>query len=277
MHLRIQRDDQLVAVALGAELRLRQRDLRDLLQLRHDALTAAADHHALVDGAPERALVGQRLLVSALDELEPVRLVVAEHQIEQLDRRTPAVERRDQWLLDADHAVHAAAVAPALEVVRRRQVPARARRRLVVVEAQVNAVFDLGERAREGDVARARVGRVAAQDQQRVDRVGAGRERLERREILAGVVGHRIFDVEDGARDVAEQHVQAVHDGVHFGRLLRSGDDQRAADVADQLLDDRVEELLGLRVLEERRVGGGLRRSLLGQGLGAWADLEASR
>ena len=61
------------------------------------------------------------------------------HRGQHFVRRLAAVERRDERLHDRDSAVVAARVAPRLQEVRLRNLPVAQRRRLVVVEAQVDA------------------------------------------------------------------------------------------------------------------------------------------
>ena len=65
----------------------------------------------------------------------------------------------------SDRAVVGAGVAPGFERMGLRDVPEAARRRLVVVEAEVDAERHLRQRLGEAEVGGRRVGRVAAQDQ----------------------------------------------------------------------------------------------------------------
>ena len=87
-------------------------------------------------------------------------------------RRLAAVERRDQRLHDAHRAVVGAHVAPRFEEVRFRNVPVTERRGLVLVETEVRAHGDLLQRLVELQIDRRRVDRIAAEDEQELDRAG---------------------------------------------------------------------------------------------------------
>src|SRR4029450_8029563 len=104
--------------------------------------------------------------------------------------------------------------------------------RLVEVQADVDGkpLLDrggqlAGQQLGDGHVARGGVRRVAAEDQQRVDRaVADGRLQLfERLGAVGEVLGHRLGE-QARAADVAEVGVDGVDDRVDDGRLAVAGD-----------------------------------------------------
>ena len=76
-------------------------------------------------------------------------LLAAGEQPQHLDGADAAEQRGDQRLDHAGGAVDRPRVAPALQVVRLRQVPAGDRRRLVPLHSEVDPLLDLSGGARE--------------------------------------------------------------------------------------------------------------------------------
>ena len=161
-----------------------------------------------------------------------------------LDKALRAVERLDQGLHDARRAIGGAGVAPALEEVGERHVPAREATRFVPVGADV----DDGARAAqvlegrcEVEVGGSAVGGVGAQDQKTVDRAFVDRRRQSGQVPFARTAAVGCPVVRHRRAGVAERRVQGVHGGVDSRRLTVAGDDQAGAAVGDQVLRQRVD------------------------------------
>ncbi len=208
----------------------------------------------LAEGAARRhgAAVPVRL-PEALDDLER-GLGLAGERGDHFVRRTALVERLDQRLAHRHRAVGGAGVAPRLEVVRLRDVPLAVDGGLVAVQAEMDGERHLAHGRRELQIGRRREHRVGAEDHQ--DRDGAGvhlADQIAQPGQAFARVGLRRLRVDDGGADVAERGVHRVRQHVDSGRLAIAGDDQRAAAMRLQILDDLGGEA-GRRL---RRLAGG--------------------
>ena len=124
---------------------------------------------------------------------------------QKLVHRSALIQGRDQRLNDARGAVERAGIAPALQLVRQRQMPVTVERRLSVVQTQMRAEPHLLKPVGKAQIGRRVVHRIAAEDQQRVDRPGVviAAQRGER--FAAGIrIGHIWIDKVDRLADVAE-------------------------------------------------------------------------
>ena len=138
-----------------------RRGLRAAGRRRAQSSRLRAERRAVDDTFAQRRLQERREIAATLrvpvriDEVASAARDVAGKRGEQLERRFAVVERRDAWLLQRDAAVEAAQVAPALERVRRGDLPLAGARRLVDVQPVVDAKRDLRERRRRTEDRRA--------------------------------------------------------------------------------------------------------------------------
>ncbi len=197
-----------------------------------------------------------------LASLELDRLDRAGHQLE---LRAAAPQRVDQRLAQRDGAVPGQAIAPGLEEVGPRQVPGRGLGGLVAIDRQVDPLLGLGVGLGEAEVDRGVVDRVAAEHQHGVDLAGV--ELIGDCLQLAEGVGLGGRQHLDGAAEVAEQLVEALHPGVDPGRLGRAAGDQARAAVGGEVLGQRRQEVVGAVAAEVAAVGsvGQLEPVLRGQ------------
>ncbi len=166
---------------------------------------------------------------------------------EQLVSRLAAVERCDEWLNDCCRAVERAGIAPGFEKVRLRHVPMAQRRRLIVVQAEMNAQRDLAQRIGELEIHGRGVDRVPTQDDEHFDHSGVHvRDQVSQRQHLIDRLSLDWIGVHDRPTDVPKGLVHRVGDRVHDRRLAVASDDQtRAASGSEVLCDRRDPE--GLR------------------------------
>ncbi len=139
-----------------------------------------------------------------------------------------------------DGAVVGARITPALERVSIRNVPVTQVRGLVDVEPVVHRQRHLREAFRELQIGRGREHRVAAEDDQQFDRAGVHRGgQVDQRGML---ILRRRFDrqpVGHRRADIAERLVHRMRHGMHRGRLILAGDDQRRAAMCLKILGYR--------------------------------------
>ena len=199
-----------------------------------------------VVGARRRRAARRRLAPVAAQQGAAVAQAVGGEQGVQLGRRAAVVERRDGRLQQRRAAVVGERVAPALLVVRERQVPVAQRRRLVGVEAGVDAQPGAAERLRHAERGGRLVGRVGADDDERADRAGVERPRqLGQSAGAGGGVGR--LDQLEGAADGAEPQVEGERVGVRRRRQAAAGEHQRVG-------AGGLQRLHGAAL--ERRLGG---------------------
>ena len=114
------------------------------------------------------------------------------------------------------------------------------RRRLVVVQAEVDAELHLAHRVGERQIGRRGVDRIAADDDEQIDLAGVhvGDEIAQRRELIDRLGFDRV-GVDDRLADVAERLVHRVRERVDDRRLAVAGDDEARSAVRLQILGDR--------------------------------------
>ena len=163
------------------------------------------------------------------------------HGRQKLVRRLAAVQRRDERLHDRRGPVEGARVAPALEKMRLGDVPLAQRRRLVVVQAQLNTERDVVHRVSKSQIDRRAVDRVAADDEEHVDAAGlhVGDEVRQRLKLIDGS-GFDGIGVDDGPAVVAEPLVDGMRDRMNDGGLMLAGEDEARASMRGQIADDGV-------------------------------------
>jgi len=177
-------------------------------------------------------------------------------------------ELSNERLDDAGRAVEGAGVAPRLQVVPLRDVPHALARGGVHREAQMNRRGDVSQVAGERHVGGGGVGRVAAQDGERVHLAGGHvvGQRAQGRVMVLGSGLHRL-DVFDRRAHRAQRFVHPVDQRVHRGRHCGAGGDERGAPVGLQVACERVYPLGAVR-----REIGRLLPPLQPQPLGNGAD-----
>ncbi len=217
-----------------------------------------------------RARTGHARGVRLLEELVGAAIEPAGEGAEQLAALHAVEERRHERLLDGDRAVGVRGIAPGLELVRRRQVPARVRRGLVLELCVVDDVRDLAQRLAELEIRRRGVDRVPGGDDERVDlALVRGRDDL-------GERGRAALGVEQGGLFVThrarlEARVHRSDEGVHLRGLAGTREHHRGAAARREILGDGLDPLVALPAAREtgqlpRRLGRELGVERGGQG-----------
>ena len=152
--------------------------------------------------------------------------------------RLAFVKRSDQGLLDRGRAVERPEVAPRFQAVGFWDVPVAEPGGLVVVEAQMNSQLGLlgCQQPGEIEVGRRVKGRVASQDQQRLD--GAGLDISGQIAERADLVGRACVGSREELNrftDVAQGVIDQVGERMNLGRLGFAGDDQALTPVRLQV------------------------------------------
>ena len=168
-------------------------------------------------------------------------ILAARQQPQQLNRRSTAEQREDEGLDDAEWASSRARVAPRFEVVRPRDMPLRLRGGFIDGVPERDRVWDLRHGRGEVEIGRSIEHRIAAQDDERLNRapLHRGDERGQRlharkRRVLCLVVGDRLTCV-------AEIRVQGADRGVDGRGLAFPGDNQPLAAVRQEVLRKGVD------------------------------------
>ncbi len=198
------------------------------------------------DGPRRGVRVGGRPVV--LDDLHRPAITLRREQCQHLLRRPPLVERGDQRLHQRDGAVVGAVVSPALERVRRRQIPVRERRGLVDVLAVVGDERHLRHPLGEPQVRRRGEDRVAAEDHEHFHLTGVHRrgELRDRREAIHGTSLDGGGGVGDRRAGVAQRFVHRASELVHGRRLILARHDEAAAAVRLKVFGGGGDELRDL-------------------------------
>ena len=144
------------------------------------------------------------------------------------DGRASFVERRNLGLQDGGGAIGGAGVAPGLHRMGKRQVPFGGRRSFVHVGTQIDRGGHLGNGGAEVEVDRGCVGRIAAQDYQRIHLTGANLLR-QLSNALGGLKDR--FRKSNRRANIAERLIHQVSQGVNLRTLHRAGCDDRPAGV----------------------------------------------
>jgi hypothetical protein len=191
---------------------------------------------------PAAAIVGARPVV--LDDVVRAAVGLGGEDAEHLVGRAPLVERRDERLRERHRAVERAGVPPALERVRRRDVPVRQVRGFVHVGAVVGDEGDPREALGKPEIDRRGEHRVAAEDHEQLDLPGVHRsDQLVERGRLVGRLRLDGGAVGDRRADVAERLVHRVGQRVDRRRLVLAGDDGRPAAVRLEIARHRSDPL----------------------------------
>ena len=142
--------------------------------------------------------------------------------------RAPVVERSDLGLQDGGGAIGGAGVAPSLHRVGERQMPLGGRGGFIHIGPQIDRGGHLRNGSGEVEVDRGRVGRIAAQDYQRIHL--AGGNLLSQFPNALGRLEDR-FRESNRRADIAERLVHQVSQGVNLRALHGAGGDDRLAGV----------------------------------------------
>ncbi len=148
------------------------------------------------------------------------RIDPAAQHLEDLMRAAAAIKRRDQRLDQRDRAVDRAPVAPALERMGERQVPAAGLRGLVGMKPGMDAHAHARQQLGKFQIAGRGIDRIAIQDQERIDAA---------RRHVPGKIGERAgvrrpigdgLAVPDGGAAVPEPVVDLCRQRLHDGRQM---------------------------------------------------------
>ena len=168
-------------------------------------------------------------------------ILVPDHQPQHFNRGSSAEQRKDQRLDDAERASNRARVSPRFEVVRAGNMPLRLGGCFVDRVPERDRVRDLRHGRGEVEIGGGIEHRIAAQDDERLDRarLHRGDERGQRaharkRRVLRLVVADRLAGV-------AEMRVQRADRGVDGRGLALSGHDQPLAAVRQKVLGKGVD------------------------------------
>ncbi len=168
-------------------------------------------------------------------------ILASDHQPQHFDGASSAEQREDQRLDDAECASNRARVSPRFEVVSAGDMPLRLGRCFVDRVPECDRVRDLRHRRGEVEIGGGIEHRIAAQDDQRLDRaaIHRGHQRGQRaharkRRVLRLVVADRLAGV-------AERRVQGTDRGVDGRGLALPGHDQPLAAVRQKVLGQGVD------------------------------------
>ena len=185
-------------------------------------------------GLPHDVVAGAFLLRRRRDHRARINLVPC-HQSQHFDGRSSAEQRKDQRLDDAERAANRARVSPRFEVMRTRDVPLHPGRCFVDRVPERDRVRYFRQRRGEVEIRRGIEDRIAAQDDERLDRASLhrGDERGQRahagkRRILRLVIADR-------RPRVAKMAIQGAHGGVDRRGLAFPGDDQPLAAIRQKI------------------------------------------
>ena len=168
-------------------------------------------------------------------------ILASDHQPQHFDGGSSAEQREDQRLDDAERASNRARVSPRFEVVRAGDMPLRLGGCFVDRVPERDRVRDLRHRRGEVEIGGGIEHRIAAQDDERLDRapLHRGDQRGQRaharkRRVLRLVVADRLAGV-------AERRVQGADRGVDGRGLALPGHDQPLAAVRQKVLGKGVD------------------------------------
>ena len=168
-------------------------------------------------------------------------LLASDHEPQQFDRAAPPVERQDQRLDDTHGSANRARVSPRFEEMRAGNMPLSFGCGFVNRVGERDRVRHFRQRAGKVEIGRSIEHRVAAQDDERLDR--ACLHRRDERGQRARTGQRRIlhFVVADRRSVVAKMSVQGADRGVDGRGLAIAGNDQPLAAIREEVLGERVE------------------------------------
>ena len=164
--------------------------------------------------------------------------------------RNSAEKRQNHRLHRHHRAIRGAGVTPGLKVVRRREIRARQRGGLVGRIAEANHLTDRCLQRRPIKVGRRVVRRIAAKNNECLDRTGLNRRRdIGNRSSRRGLNRDKIHRL----ADIAEERIDRVGDRVDLRREVRAGHYETLAFVGAEIVSAFIDPLLADKRFEPFR------------------------